>query len=158
MLDSMPSKKSKLYDGPEFIVTREFFDRYFEKPMPSSTFHDLVDKARILHWPEMRGRYLLNASLHRMGLPTVDTLPHDVPKHSVENVLRLAFSLIDTTVFPLPSWLLSSDVIDAVEWDHARRLAVQHRDEVERCSSPEDKQCYLSGVLDAAYMLDADER
>ena len=75
---AMSSNRSKIYDGPEFIVSREFFNRYFEKPLPKSAFHDLVNRGRILPWTAMRGRYLLNKSLHRMGLPTVEKLPNKV--------------------------------------------------------------------------------
>jgi hypothetical protein len=35
-------------DCPEFAVTREAFNRYFEKPMPTSTFHDFVNKGKIV--------------------------------------------------------------------------------------------------------------
>lgn len=52
---AMSSNRSKIYDGPEFIVSREFFNRYFEKPLPKSAFHDLVNRGRILQWPAMRG-------------------------------------------------------------------------------------------------------
>lgn len=152
----MPARKSHAYDGPEFVVSREFFDRYFEKPMPTSTFHDLVNKARILPWPNMRGRFLLNASLHRMGLPTVETLPEEPAKLSLEDTARLAFALIDPGLFPAPSWLLSSDVLDAKDCDHARRLAEQYREKVESYPSPQEKIGYFQGVLDAVYLTEED--
>lgn len=154
----MPAKKSHVYDGPEFVVTREFFDRYFEKPMPTSTFHDLVNKGRILQWPNMRGRFLLNASLYRMKLPTVDRLPVEQSKRSLEDITRLAFTLIDPDLFPAPSWLLSVEALDELECDHARRLAEQYRDRVESYASPEEKLGYFGGVLDAVYMTKEDDK
>lgn len=152
----MPAKKP--YDGPEFVVTREFFDRYFEKPMPTSTFHDLVNKGRITQWPQMRGRYLLNASLHRMKLPTVEKLPVEDLKRSLEDITRFAFTLIDSDLFPAPSWLLGVEALDAVECDHALRLAELYRDRVESYSSPQEKLGYFAGVLDAVYMTGQDEK
>lgn len=110
----VPAKKSNAYDGPEFVVTSEFFDRFFEKPMPTSTFHGLVNKACIIPWHGMRGKYLLNASLHRMKLPTVDKLPREEPKRSLEDITRFAFTLIDSDLFPAPSWLLSVEFGEAL--------------------------------------------
>ena len=110
-------------DAPEFIVSREFFDRYFEKPMPTATFYDLVEEGKILRWPEVRGRYFLNASMRRLGLPVVAGLPEARPGRSLEDIARLAFTLIDPRLFPTPSWLLAEEVISAVDAGHARRLA-----------------------------------
>jgi hypothetical protein len=87
--------KASSSDGPEFIVTRESFDRFFERPVPSSTFHDQVDKGNILRWPELRRRYYLNASLRRLGLPTVTELPEAARKWSLEDIASLAFTLIE---------------------------------------------------------------
>ena len=153
----VPERKSHAYDGPEFVVTREFFDRYFEKPMPASTFHDLVNRGRIIPWANMRGRYLLNASLHRMNLPTVEKFPGEKPKRSLEDITRLAFTLIDPGLFPAPSWLLDAEVLDGLECDHARRLAEQYRRGVGSYSSPEEKLGYFGGVLDAVHMTGADD-
>ena len=58
-------------DYPRFIVSREHFNRYFEKPLPTSTFHDLVNKGKIIPMEGMRGVYQLNNSLRRLGLPEV---------------------------------------------------------------------------------------
>ena len=105
-------------DTPEFIVSREFFDRYFERPMPTATFYDRVDEGKILRWPEIRGRYYLNASLKRLGLPTVTELPEAVHSRSLEDIARLAFTMIDPRLFPAPSWLLTEEVISVVDADH----------------------------------------
>lgn len=99
--------------GHEFIVYREFFDRYFERPLPTSTFHDFVNKGKILALSPTRGRYCLNASLQRLGLPTVSDLPRASPSRSLEDICRLAFTLIDPLLFPAPSWLLAVEAISA---------------------------------------------
>ncbi|MCP5538364.1 MAG: hypothetical protein H7A51_19290 [Akkermansiaceae bacterium] len=148
----VPKRKSNAYDGPDFVVTREFFDRYFEKPMPASTFHDLVGKGRIIPWRCMRGRYMLNASLHSMKLPTVKKLPHAETRHSLEDITRLAFTFIDERIFPAPPWLLAVEVVCAEELDLARRIADQHRGKVSMMDPVELKLAYFGGVLDAAVM------
>ena len=150
-------KKVPNFDGPEYIVSREAFDHYFERPLPSSTFFDLVSKGEILAWPQMRGRYYLNASLQRLGLPTVAELPKAPSNRSVEDILRMAFALIDPVVFPTPPWLLASDAISAVVADHASRIAKQHRESVASLESTEGKLAYFGGVLDAQFMLEADK-
>ncbi|MCB1064277.1 MAG: hypothetical protein KDN20_15345 [Verrucomicrobiae bacterium] len=151
-------KKASRIDGPEYIVSREAFDRYFERPLPSSTFYDLVEKGEIIAWPHMRGRYYLNASLQRLGLPTASELPKAVMARSMEDICRLAFTLIDPVVFPAPPWLLSADAINTVVADHATRIAKQYGESVTSLNTIEEKLAYLGGVLDAQFMLEADER
>ena len=141
---------------PEFIVSRETFDRYFERPVPTSTFHDFVNKGKILSWPHMRGRYYLNASLQRLGLPIVTDLPKASPRRSLEDICRLAFTLIDPLLFPAPSWLLAAETIDAVVADHAIRLADQYRDKVAALRTTEEKLAYFAGALDAQFLMEAD--
>jgi len=148
--------KTPPIDGPEFIVSRDFFDRYFERPMPTSTFHDLVNKGKILAWSHLRGRYYLNSSLQRLGLPTVSDLPKDSPGRSLEDICRLAFTLIDPLLFPAPPWLLAEEAIDAVVADHASRLADQYRDNVAVIKTTEEKLAYFAGALDAQFMIEAD--
>jgi hypothetical protein len=144
--------------GPEFIVRREAFDRYFDHPIPSSTFFDLVDDGKILAWPQMRGRYYLNRSLKKLGLPTVTKLPEPVRKRSLEDIARLAFTLLDAIVFPAPPWLLTEEAIDATTADHAGRMANQYREKVEACESIEEKLAYFAGVLDAQVLIEAEQR
>ncbi len=151
-------KKSSSIVEPEFIVSREFLDRYFERPVPTSTFHDLVNKGKILAWPSMRGRYYLNASLKKLGLPTVNELPQDSPSRSLEDTCRLAFTLIDPLLFPAPPWLLAAETIDAVVADHATRLADQYRDNVTALRTTEEKLAYFGGALDAQFMIEVDEK
>jgi len=139
-------------DCPEFVVTRGAFNRYFEKPLPNSTFHDLVNKGKITPFKAMRGHYLLNDSLRRLGLPEVRSLPTAPAQPGLEGIVRLAFSLIDRTLFPEPSWLLAADEIHAKDADHAVRLADQHRAQVEGYENAELKIAYFQGVLDWAAM------
>ena len=142
--------------GPEFIVRRQAFDRYFERPVASSTFFDLVDGGKILAWPHMKGHYYLNRSLRQLGLPTVTTLPEAARTRSLEDICRLAFTLIDPLLFPAPPWLLAEEAIDAVVADHASRLADQYRDNVALLKTPEEKLAYFAGALDAQFMIEAD--
>jgi len=135
---------------PEFVVTRESFNRYFEKPLPTSTFHDLVNKGKITPFKFMRGHYLLNDSLRRLGLRQVRELPKPPPAPSLDDIVRLAFCLIDRKLFPEPAWLLHVEAIHAKDADHAVRLADRYRDRVGAFDNAELKLAYFQGVLDWA--------
>jgi hypothetical protein len=76
----------------------------------------------------IRGFYLLNASLRRLGLREVPELPQPPSTPSLEDIVRLAFSVLDPDLFPKPSWMLN---VDAKDVDHAIRLVVKHRDTVQ---------------------------
>jgi len=67
--------------------------------------------------------------------------------------IRLAFSLIDTTWFPEPAWLLGADAIEARDLDLVLRAAEQHRAAVEALATPQEKLAYLAGVLDCEDMI-----
>jgi len=128
---------------PEFVVTRESLNRYFEKPLPTSTFHDLVNKGKITPFKAMRGYYLLNDSLRRLGLRQVREMPKPPPAPSLDDIVRLAFCLIDRNLFPEPSWLLDVEAIDAKDADHAVRLANRYREKVEGFEHVELKLAYF---------------
>lgn len=147
------SSKSPATNYPEFAVRRETISRYFEPPLPRSTFHDFVNKGVIVPMKGLRGFYLLNASLRRLGLREVPSLPIDAPTRSMEDIIRLAFSLIDPDLFPSPSWMLAVEELDRRDLDHARVIADLHREEVNALDDAELKVGYLSGVLDAQFML-----
>ena len=72
---SKPSSKAPPTGYPEFAVRRESFDSYFDKPLPRSTFHDLVGKGIVVPLKGLKGFYKLNDSLRRMGLREVPSLP-----------------------------------------------------------------------------------
>lgn len=144
-------------DFPEYVVSRESFDRYFDKPMPTSTFHDLVNKGKIIPFKHMRGRYLLNASLRRLGLREVSELPQPPSELSLEDIVRLAFSLIDPLLFPAPSWMLHREAISAKDAEHAIQLYERHHFDVEAMDDPHAKLAYLQGVLDWASMMEISE-
>ena len=134
---------------PEFAVRRETISRFFEPPMPRSTFHDLVNKGRIIPLKELRGYYLLNESLRRLGLREVANLPTQVSERSMEDILRLAFHLIDPRVFPLPGWVLMQEELSYRDIDHAKEHANQHRVAVSELQSAEEKIAYMEGAIDA---------
>lgn len=142
--------------APEFIVAREFFDQFFERPLPQSSFQDLVKKGRIIPWTHMRGRFLANESLRRLGLPKITQMPEDVQQRSLEDLIRFGFTLIDDTLFGPPSWLLSAEKIDLKEGDHARRIADHYRGNVNSLDGPELKLAYFGGVLDAEFLTRED--
>ena len=139
-------------DFPEFVVTREAFDRYFEKPLPNSTFHDLVNKGKITPFKHMRGHFMLNESLRRLDLKELRELPKPPPEPRLEDIYRLAFTMIDDRLFPPPSWLLNVDGISAKDADHAARIASQHREAIQALDHVELKLAYFQGALDAAYL------
>ncbi len=140
---------------PEFAARRKTFDQFFDPPLPPSTFHDLVNKGRILPMKGIRGFYLLNASLSRLGLREVPSLPNDVPQRSTEDIMRLAFSVIDPLIFPEPPWMLSVEALDMRDVDHAALMVGTHREAVEALESASEKLGYLSGVLAAQTTMKA---
>ena len=123
-----PSSKSPLTGYPEFAVRRETISRYFEPPLPLSTFHDFVTKGVIIPMKGIRGFYLLNASLRRLGLREVPKLPVEMPTRSMEDIVRLAFSLINLDLFPPPSWMLAVEELEFRDVEHARMVADLHRE------------------------------
>ncbi len=151
---SKPSSKAPATGFPEFAVRREAFDRYFDRPLPSSTFHDLVNKGKIVPMKSLRGFYLLNDSLRRLGLREVPALPES-RKRSNEDVLRLAFTMIDPDIFPAPPWMLFDELVDVQVVDHARLHAEKHQANIENLQSVQEKLAYFAGVLEAQAMMDA---
>lgn len=142
---------------PEYGVRAEVIGRFFTPPLASSTFHDLVNKGKIVPLKDLRGFYKLNDSLRRLGLKEVRELPKPPSAPSMEDVMRLGFTFIDELLFPAPSWLLNAEVIDGKTADHALRLAEQHRAEVEALDHVALKMAYFQGALDAAHLMDAEE-
>lgn len=106
----------------------------------------------------MKGHYYLNRSLSRLGLPTVAELPEEIRARGLEDIARLAFTIIDPEIFPAPPWLLPVESIDAATADHARRLADQYRDGVQAQRTTEEKLQYFAGALDAQFLIEADAR
>jgi len=140
---------------PEFAVRRETISRYFNPPLANSTFHDLVNKGKIVPMKGMRGFYLLNDSLRRLGLREVQKLPLDPERRSFEDITRYAFTLIDSILFPEPTWANEIEVIDLRDMDHARSLADQHRDTVNGLEHHALKLQYFQGVLDGVATMEA---
>jgi hypothetical protein len=149
---SKASSKNEPSGYPEYAVRAEMIGSYFSPPLASSTFHDFVNKGKIVPMKGVRGFYLLNDSLRRLGLREVRELPRPPFAPSFEDTVRLSFSLIDRTIFPEPSWLLKAEAISAKDADHAIRIAEQHRDEVESYALVEEKLAYLQGVLDYVFL------
>lgn len=159
MPDSTPMSKATSRtpsDAPEFVVRREVIGNYFDPPLATSTFHDLVNSGKIIPMKGMRGFYLLNASLHRLGLREVRELPRPTADRSLEDIVRLAFHIIDDELFPAPSWLLHVDGISSKDADHARTLADRHWDEVTSREHTPVKLAYFQGVLDWASMEESE--
>ena len=156
---SKPSSKNEPTDCPEFGVRRETISRFFSPPMPRSTFHDYVNKGKIIPLKGLRGFYKLNESLRRMGLREVGKLPEDPPSRTTEEIIRLAFHSIDPDVFPAPSWLMDEAAIDGKDAELAELaelIFAQHAEEVTALGSDRDKYHYLQGVLDGYWIKEAD--
>jgi hypothetical protein len=157
---SKPASKSAAKaappEYPEFAVRRDGFNRYFDKPLPTSTFHDKVNEGIIIPLKGLKGFYKLNDSLARLGLRPVMKLPDPLPTRTTDDIIRLAFHAIDPEVFPAPSWLLDAEAIDGADASHAELLVEKHAAHVAKLDSDREKQAYLQGVLDAAFMLAQD--
>jgi hypothetical protein len=153
-----PSGKNEPTRFPEFAVRAETISRFFSPPLASSTFHDFVNKGKIVPMKGIRGFYLLNDSLRRLGLREVPELPQDVPARTAEEIIRLAFHVIDPEVFAVPSWLLNVEAIDDADLHHAELIVAQHAERVAELADDRLKLAYLQGVLDAATMLEAERQ
>ena len=149
---SKPTSKRPASNFPEWVVCRDGISAFFDPPLPSSTFYDLVEKGPIVPMKGIRGRYLLNESLRRMGLREVSAITKSNPKLSIEQVIRFAFCLIDSDVFPEPSWMLEDEAIEMALFDHARVIVEQHAEKVMELVLPNLKLAYLQGVLDAKHL------
>ena len=68
---SKASSKNEPSGYPEYAVRAEMIGSYFSPPLASSTFHDFVNKGKIVPMKGVRGFYLLNDSLRRLGLREV---------------------------------------------------------------------------------------
>lgn len=84
-----PSKKEPT-GYPEFAVRAEVIGRFFSPPLASSTFHDFVKKGIIVPMKGIRGFYLLNESLRRLGLREVPSPPSEVSKGSTEDTCAMS--------------------------------------------------------------------
>ncbi len=152
MSASAASRKQSPFAGPEFAVRREKFDSFFDKPLPRSTFHDMVNRGIIIPMKGLKGFYKLNESLFRMGLKPVSSLPDAPIDRTTEEIVRLAFSMIDPELFPAPSWLLSVASISGRDANHAVLISEKHSPDVLALPSHIEKIHYLQGVLDACHM------
>ena len=141
---------------PEYAVRRETISGYFHPPLPSSTFHDLVNRGKILPVKGLRGFYRLNESLKRLGLREVAQPPSETPSRSMEDIVRLAFTSIDPETFPPPSWMLSQNELEPRDQDHARLVADLHRAAIHALPSFQEKAAYAAGVLDAQVVMTAE--
>ena len=134
-------------------MDRDTLIGFFHPPIGKSTFHDLVGKGLILPVKGLRGFYRLNESLVRLGLRPVDRMP-SASGRSGEDLMRWAFTMIDSTIFPAPPWLLRNQPT-AMEHQTAELIASVHRPYVEALASSEEKLAYGAGALDAQALLDA---
>lgn len=148
---SKSSAKNEPTDYPEFAVRAETIGRFFSPPLASSTFHDFVNKGKIVPLKGIRGFYKLNDSLRRLGLREVPKLPFEVPARTPEEIIRLAFTGIDPEVFDPPSWQLEVEAIDATDLHYAQSIIALHGAHVAQLPDDRSKRGYLQGVLDAAF-------
>ena len=118
----------------------------FTPPLPKSTFYDRVKDGRIIALKGVPGYFLLNESRRLMGLPPVLDLPGEHSSHSLEDITRLAFTLIDPLTFPAPPWLLGEETIAARDFSHAGLLVERHRSKVEALENIHLKLAYFGGI------------
>lgn len=150
------SASDNMDDYIEFPVKREKFCGMFSPPLPKSTFYDRVREGKITPMKQCSGYYLLNVSRVRLGLPPLKSLPGGVGERSLEDITRLAFTLIDERIFPAPPWMLTVDAVSSKDFDHAQRIAAQNRGKLNMIDHVELKLAHFAGVLDAAALLSVD--
>jgi hypothetical protein len=118
------SSKAPPAGFPEFAVRREAISRFSDPPMPRSTFHDFVNKGRIVPLKDIRGFYLLNKSLSRLGLREVARLPEDAPARSFDftyNLPELGQNADGTILFENENVTVS---LPQAHWSFKPRLEV----------------------------------
>jgi hypothetical protein len=98
-------------------------------------------------------RFSLEAVKASLGIKCPDL---GKSKRSTEDIVRLAFTMIDPLAFPAPAWMLVEEDLDSRDTDHARLVADLHRESIEGLDSIEEKIGYFGGVLDAYFMVDAE--
>ena len=150
---SRPSPDSEA-NYPEYAVRRETISSYFHPPLAASTFHDLVNKGKILPVKGLRGFYRLNESLKRLGLREVPHPPSEHASRSTVDIVGLALTLVDPDTFPAPSWALCEAELDPRDLDHARVVADLHRESILALPTFQERAGYAAGVLDAQTMMD----
>lgn len=138
---------------PEFGVRKEVICSFFSPPMPSSTFHDRVNEGIVVPIKGMRGFYKLNDSLRRLGLREVPELPGAFVERSSEDMLRLAFNLIDPELFPAPGWFSGDVVLRSAELHHLELILEKHLAVVENYDEDRLKIGYFQGVLDGESLM-----
>lgn len=97
----------------------------------------------------IRGFYLLNESLRRMGLREVSKLPVDTFSPSLEDIVRLAFHEIDEQIFSAPTWLLHVDEVN-IDVDLFIRIVDRHSEQVASFDNIPAKLAYFQIQLDQA--------
>jgi hypothetical protein len=150
---SRSSRKSESSGYPEYAVKAEVIGRFFSPPLASSTFHDFVNKGKITPMKGIRGFYLLNDSLRRLGLREVPKLPEESPVRTPEKIIRLASHMMNSEVFGALSWWQHVEAIDATDLHHTKSIIAQPTDAVVQFPDDRTKHAYLQGVLDAAAMM-----
>lgn len=153
---SRSTSKNNPSDFPEYVVRRETISQYFHPPLPRSTFHDLVNKGKVVPFKHLKGFYYLNGSLRRLGMPEVSELPKEPEHRTTEDIVRFAFSVMDPDVFPAPAWLLDIEAIDSRDADHAALLIEKHGTALAALDSDRLKHAYLQGALDAHHSMKAE--
>ena len=122
------------------------FPKSLEKPsIFDSTFYELVNKGVIVPFKHLRGYFRLNESLCRMGLKEVPHLPEELPPRSIEEIVRMAFHLMEPDVFPAPTWMLFVEQITEAEASLARDYIEKHDLALKDCESDVLKQAYACG-------------
>lgn len=136
---------------PEFAVRWETISRFFDPPMARSTFHDFVNKGKIIPLKGIRGFYKLNESLHRLGLREVAKLPESTAPRSIEDIVRLAFHLLDPDLIPMPAWMTvgEEDSFDFRDFEHAKHLLDLLGQEYLGLGSPAEKLSFIEGAVNA---------
>ena len=94
----------------------------------------------------------------RFGLREISCLPVNASKRSIEDILRLALTMIDWAVFPMPPWAVVQEELDLQEIDHAKQLVEMDREAIESLESFQEKVAYGAGALDSQAELDAESK
>ena len=141
-------------DFPERAVDPEIIMRFFAPPIGKSTFYDLVAKGRIVPLKHVRGRYRLNESLARLGMPPVRELPTTPdPTEREQRLVAFALHLAAPDIVAAPSWLLDDDDLTVAEKSHVVLTALQVDFEMRDITGQQERLGFVQGVLDAFHLV-----
>src|SRR5687767_10852546 len=110
----MPKHLGGILPGDR-IVSGPMIRSLHVPPIGRTKFHELVKEGKVVRAPSGKGRYLLYATCRNLGLDVPDFSAFPYCK-SKGDLVRWAFSLIDSRIFPAPAWAWDDVAPECKDW------------------------------------------